>query len=407
LEAAATADAAPTSSVSDSYLNLVVNQSGANPIALGSVELTVTGTMNVAQAKVVIAYGANSETFSISDTSATVATNVADGSVTGATTVTLSTAATVAQAAAIAELSNLSGGYAISDSAANVQAALDTVNAASAGDRELIENANTLTLTSAATVDEALGDGTSRGLYTVDGLGFSITDSVANLVAGLAGANSAGIAAASAINTNSTAAFTVAQAAVWTSLDNWSGYDHDADADTAGLYYISDSFTNVQAADTALVAGAATVTATGTTGNDAINLTMHAGAINFLNDDIANNGSDTIVNFVTATDGAGFGNSAGKLQFSLADLSGLAGFAAYTGGDTTIDIDGGVGTTLVEFISGAGAVADEAEATFAFDTTTGVLTFDPDGSAAGQAAITIVTLTGVTDLGVADFSFIA
>jgi len=407
LEAAATADAAPTSSVSDSYLNLVINQSGADAIALGSVELTVTGTMNVAQAKVVIGYGANSESFSISGTSATVATNVADGSVTGATTVTLSTAATVAQAAAIAELSNLSGGYSISDTAANVQAALDTVNAASAGDRELIENANTLTLTTVATVGEALGDGTARGLYTVDGLGFSITDSVANLVAGLAGANSAGIAAASAINTNSTAAFTVAQAAVWTSLDNWSGYDHDADADTAGLYYISDSFTNVQAGDTALVAGAATVTATGTTGNDAINLTMHAGAINFLNDDIDNNGSDTIVNFVTATDGAGFGNTAGKLQFSESDLAGLANFAAFTGGGG-IDIDGDASGALeVEFVSGAGVqTASAAEAAFLFNTTTGQLSFDEDGTG-GTAAIDIVILTGVTDLAAADFSFIA
>ena len=78
---------------------------------------------------------------------------------------------------------------------------------------------------------QALGaTAADRGLYTVTGLSYAITDSVANLVAGLAGIDNAGISAATSINTNFTAAFTVAQATTWTSLANKVGHDHDADA---------------------------------------------------------------------------------------------------------------------------------------------------------------------------------
>jgi uncharacterized protein YaiE (UPF0345 family) len=177
--------------------------------------------------------------------------------------------------------------------------------------------------------------------------------------------------------------------------------------------------------DTLSIVGNANVNAlTGTAGADVIlafdgddtitggagidNITPGLGNDTIVNSDIANEGLDVIDSFTTGTDGAGVGEGADTLQFSETDLGGLTGFAAYTGTGTTIDIDGdSSGATLVEFVSGAGAqVATAAQAAFLFNQTTGTLSFDADGTGT-NAAIDVVTLTGVTDLAPADFGFAA
>jgi Ca2+-binding RTX toxin-like protein len=147
-------------------------------------------------------------------------------------------------------------------------------------------------------------------------------------------------------------------------------------------------------------------TITGGAGADTI--TPGLGNDIIANADIDNEGLDVIASFTTVTDGAGIAEGADTLQFSETDLAGLTGFTAYTGSGTTIDIDGNSsGATLVAFVSGAGAqVATAAEAAFLFNQTTGTLSFDADGTGA-NAAIDVVTLTGVTDLAAGDFTFVA
>jgi hypothetical protein len=69
--------------------------------------------------------------------------------------------------------------------------------------------------------------------------------------------------------------------------------------------------------------------------------------------------------------------------------------------------------TKVEYVAGAGATADEAGATMIFNSTTGALSFDADGTGSSAAAITVATIysdsgtTAITDLLVADLSIIA
>jgi len=84
---------------------------------------------------------------------------------------------------------------------------------------------------------------------------------------------------------------TVANATTLTSLANFVGYD---DPGTAAVvetnYYLSDDFVNLMGGDVALIAGATTVTATGTTGDDTINLSMHSRGMTI----DAGTGADTI-----------------------------------------------------------------------------------------------------------------
>ena len=305
LEAAATGDGTPAYSLSDTYANLIVNQSGGSAIALNDVDVTVSATMSVAQAKVIEGYTTASATYSVTDSAANIAANVAHASVTGATSVTLTTAATVAQAAALAELSNLSGGYSITDSATNVQAALDTANAASAGDMALVAGATSVSLNSNATVAEAAGViGTkSDGLYNLSGVSYGITDTVTNMISALSGIDAAAITGAASLNASDTTAMTVANATTLTSLTNWVGHDHDADASTAARYYISDGFAAVQGADATLINNATTVVANGTAdgGNtvDNMNMSMHSAGMTINGNDGADvitgtSGNDTI-----------------------------------------------------------------------------------------------------------------
>ena len=103
-------------------------------------------------------------------------------------------------------------------------------------------------------------------------------------------------------------------------------------------------------------------------------------------------GGDTVVDFTSAT-----GN------FSFASLSGLANFVAGTAasGETLITAASGpLGN--VNFLSNITGASASAEATFVYNTVTGVLTFDADGTGALATAITIVTLTSLPTMAATD-----
>jgi len=93
------------------------------------------------------------------------------------------------------------------------------------------------------------------------------------------------------------------------------------------------------------------------------------------------NGSDTITDFTTGSD---------KIVFSLAAVNTA----------TTASLLAGA-LTAGNFVSGPGAIADTGSSYFAYDTTTGTLSFDADGNGAG-AAVVLVTLTGAPTLAASD-----
>jgi Ca2+-binding RTX toxin-like protein len=271
----------------DTYTNLVINRSSATPLVMTDVSVTVTNNLSVAQARVVAGYNAAAATYNIVDPSANVFANLANTAVTGAASVTLNTAATVAQADAIAASSiKLTGGYDIVDSAGAVFAAYNAANGTAGGDRTLLEGADSLALNTNASVAQVLGgaansaDTEARGLYKITGLTYSVSDTVGNMVSGLAGIDAAGLLNAVALKASNTNAVTVANATLLLSLSNFKGYDDpDTGNVTEAFYYLEDSFAAIQGADTALVDGALTVKATGGGSNENIDLSMHTKAM--------------------------------------------------------------------------------------------------------------------------------
>jgi len=155
----------------------------------------------------------------------------------------------------------------------------------------------------------------------------------------------------------------------------------------------------------------------GAQGNDTITGGLGAdtlfgglGTDTFVVTDVETNGSDNIFTFTSSTDGAAVAQGDDQIQFSTADLTGVTGYAAYTGSGTTISLTDG---TKVEYVAGAGAVADEAGATMIFNSTTGALSYDADGTGSTASATVIATFysdsgtTAITDLLVADIAIIA
>lgn len=125
--------------------------------------------------------------------------------------------------------------------------------------------------------------------------------------------------------------------------------------------------------DDTLTGGRGSNVLTGGLGVDT--LTGGAGADQFRYE-AANEGGDRIADFVSGQD---------KLVFVGSEFGDLA-----------------AGTLAAEaFVSGAGAVAGTAGQLFLFDTVTGRLFFDADGSGAGEAVL-IATLTGVASLNAQD-----
>jgi hypothetical protein len=121
---------------------------------------------------------------------------------------------------------------------------------------------------------------------------------------------------------------------------------------------------------------------------------------------IETSGSDQFFKFTTSTDVATVAEGRDTLQFSTVDLLHVVGFTAAGSGAALTLLDG----SNVAFVEGAGAVSTDAVATFVYDDTTGVLSFDADGTGA-EAAINVGTfysdsgLTLVNDILAADFNF--
>ena len=407
VEAASVEDEAPAYKLTDTYTNLVINHSGSASLNLSSVDLAVSNNLNVAQAKVIAGYGANSVSVNIVDTSANVVASAENDAVIDALSVKLSNAASVEQAAVLTNGTiQLSGGYAISDSAANVFSAWNTANAADAGDRGLLEGATSITLTTAATVAQALGgaanqtDVEARGLAKISGLNYSITDTVANMLVGLGQTNDAsGITGATALNASNNSGMTVEDALLLTSLTNFKGHDDDADGTTAGVYYIDDGFVAIQAADTAFINSARTVTANGTDDADVIDLSMHTKGIVIVggggNDTIVGtSGGDTLVfTSLTGSDTiSDYSDTDDSIQLSLGTFSGL--------GD-----DGSL--TDAQFESGASLTAAVDSTTRIFyNETSGALFYDADGNGVVEAVL-IGTFTDKPPLVFGEFTIVA
>lgn len=379
VRAAATLDITPTYNLSDTYSRLVAGIAAT----VGATNVNVTNQVTVAQANSAVAnFSAATLTMNVRDTASLVAAGLAASSagLTAAGQVSVSTSATVAQAGRLSELpsSKLIGGYAIADTAAAVTGALNIANAVDAADRATVLGATTITLSNAATVDQALGvRGTeARGLYTIPGISYAIQDSAGNILAGLAGSDAAGIDNATSLTLASGTAILVSQAATLTALANFVGYDVDGDGD--GVYAIADDFAAVQAADTALVLGAAAVTANGTDGvgetidmtgiSRAVSVNGLAGADTIFGTEFADtitggsgadnlgggNGNDT---FVFAAGSSG-GVPSGTLLDTITDFA--AGDIIDYSAAITIVTNGAAATAGVASINAAGLASFDA-----------------------------------------------
>jgi len=276
--AVATGDASrPTYNLSDTYSNLFANNSGT--LVTDATDVTISNLISASQAANAYSnFGAGAGgggvgrlVYSVQDSASNVAGATATA-ISAATSVTVNTAATVAQAGKLSEFSNISGGYTISDTAANIQTALDTVNAANAGDRGTLQKAVSITVTDMATVNQVVGVAATenRGLASLTNITYSIADTGTSLVAGLSGAGSAGVARATTLNLSSGADISVSDATTLTALSNFKGYDHDSNAATVGQYYIGDTASAVLGGNASVIAGATTVTVTGTSSADTI-----------------------------------------------------------------------------------------------------------------------------------------
>jgi len=134
----------------------------------------------------------------------------------------------------------------------------------------------------------------------------------------------------------------------------------------------------------------------------------------FYNASISANGQDSIYYFTTTADAAAVGQGADKMEFSTANLIGLTGFASYSGtGSTGTSITLNDGTNKVVLVTGTSAAADVAQATFTYNTSTGVLSFDADGTGTAASSIAVATLysdagsTAIADFASTNLVFIA
>jgi hypothetical protein len=278
--------------LADTYSRMVSSLA----VTQGAVNVRITNDVSVAQANnaasvdAAVNFGATSAelNMNIRDTANAVAAGLAASSrgIAAAESVSLSTAATVAQAARLSEV-ELVGGYAISDTAAEVAAAINRANGVNALDRETVLGATSITLTSAATVREALGNRTAeeRGLYTIPGLNFAISDTAAAIMAGLqSDPDRVGIEEASAVRLSTTAGITVDQAETLTALHNFVGHDG------SGAFNIADAFNEVQIATSQLLADALGVRANGTVNPETIDMSGIGRSV-YVN---GNGGNDTM-----------------------------------------------------------------------------------------------------------------
>lgn len=403
--------------VTDTYANInnnyIASSTGA---AAKAVDLTVTGTITVSQANNIVntigaanSDSAGKEIFTIRDTANNVANNAAlSGAskiVDDAASIQVTGTTTVARAGYLSELTNLTGKYAISDTAANVSTALNTFNSANAADRATVLGASAITLTDDATVAQAAGTSTAGsellGLYKVPGVSYNITDSASALVTALAGPDASALTSAGGLWLDASTAITVSQADTLTALSNFKGYDADRTDATPGVYNLSDTATAILGASYDLLAKAGTVTATGHASN-ADNIDFSGVDRKLIID--SSGGADIVVgtNYAdTITGGAGADNLTGGdgadiFVFSTASNSVVAGFDLlqdFTSGSDKIKtgVTGG-GTSLNQGASytaaGTGTLAtDIASAVAAGNTAASTRT-------AGANDLYVVTITG-------------
>jgi hypothetical protein len=341
--------------MSDTYANLALTNGtvgGASVLFANKAEnLTITNNLSTTQATTADSWTNTGTTvFNISDTAARIALDQAGSAASdSASQVTVSTAATVAQAGSISEMSNLTGGYAISDTAAAIAGAMSTVNSGDAADRETVLGATSVTVSTNANVAQAAGLVTSGseayGIYNVSGLTYIVEDAVAKVVTTLSGADAAAITGASTVYVATNGDMTAAQATTLTALSNFGGFDADQTDNTAGIYNVVDAFAAVQVADSSVLAGAAKVTANGTANGDTTADIMNMAVLNVGVTINGNDGDDVITgtDYVdTIAGGAGADTITAGAGDDIIDLGGtdakadivVFGAAAINGKDT-------------------------------------------------------------------------
>lgn len=367
--------------VSDTYSNIVLNSA----VSAAGNSFTITNAISAQQARTADSWGASGGaklTFSVNDTAANVA-NTATANVAAlaqAASITVRDAASVAQAAVLSDMANVVR-YTIQDDAATVAAALNTLNGANAADRNTVLEAASITLLTAATVDQAAGvagsagNGEKLGLVAVPGLAFRVSDTAASIVAALKDpARSAAVLNATTVALSSNAGATIADLNFLNDLlgPQFINHDHDTNAATAARYYITDSVANILAADQTFVEGAFSVVANGTDGSDVIDFSGFArgSTINGgLGDDTITGGAGADV----MTGGAGadiFRFAAGDTGTpSATNFDRITDFGAGDVIDYTVAITiqaGGSGAAGQATISGQGiATFDNADDTLA------------------------------------------
>jgi hypothetical protein len=388
----------------DVDLGTVVNAASISSASTGEITLVSQGN---ADAEQTIVAGAGNDTVEVDDTATQTATGVDTLFVanlgTGDDTLTITRAATDSQFVTGEDNDTVTVANGVTGDVIVVTGAGDdklTLDDSGTHAINLGAGTNTLTLTANATATDAtLTLGTAdviKATGTAD-----ITD--ATLTGG-----------ASEVNVDTGVTLTIGADQMSSfgefELKGTGILEVDASAETAGVTIDGSNITLGfgTAATFAVIDGQGDDVIYGTIGDDNIDLSTGGSDI-YVNNDIDNNGTDTIVSFTTDTDGAGSSAGTDTLQFSDADLKGITGFTEYTGTGTSVTLSDG---TAVEFVVGdssatpSTAVASGAEAAFIFDTNNKTLSFDADGTGT-EAAVDIVTLTGVTDLAVEDFGFVA
>ncbi len=381
-----------TYSLSDPFTTLGLNANLATVNAATNV--VVTDEIFVSQAAIADSWtNTGTLTFTIRDSAANLRdAKAANSALLGAATaVKVSGTATVAQAGFISEISNLSGGYTITDTASNVYNALNARNSANATDRETLTGATSVTLSTAATVAQAVGAAGQRGLADVAGLSYQITDVGSTIAAALATSNAADLTAATQINLLDSSGLTIAQYNLLTSTfgTKFKAFDHDSNATTAGRYYITDSADqivrapSVATAATTLVVKDTYANLYGTNGDDGqladvknvlgitnvnIELTDASITVTQLNAIDAKNGTGSIVGFAnlsgTAAELAAVDAAvlAARSTISVTDAAAAAVTAA------NLATIGGATTAVVTVANAVNISGSEAEVTAALVT---------------------------------------
>jgi hypothetical protein len=376
-------------------------------VAQGSTKVTVSGTISVGQAAIVHAWGG--ATYNIKASPTSIANAFDSAHVKGAVSVLVDGSATVAEAGRISELTNLTAaGFTITDTAAAVYAALNSVNGAGTNDFETLGLAKSINLNNAATVEQLVGTATTDGI-SGRVAAYAISDAAATIGATLASpANAAKIEFATAVSNPAAAPATVAQILAIQDIfgAKFVGHDHDADAATAGRYYLSDSAVNLNIADERVVNGANTVAVTGTAQADTINVsslsrgvTIDGGALNdtitgtaFADRIIGGAGNDTIsggAGVDTIVYSAALGNGVDTVTGFVAGVGGdVLNVAAISPAITAVaDVAGAIGATAAA--AAAAAPVDLSGSIHFIDSAVGNLAalqalVTDDGAAAGE-----------------------